>query len=264
MNAKSIVSLLSLKETLFNYKDTTNDTLLCQGFVLQEIGYELHLSNLAAVIPQENGCRLSLRTINRSLQQSSGLYLLGPLKYWCGGDRYLISIKYNDKHHSEEITLTDGFDQFIHCPFSIDSAFSINFKVLSFGGNNLSSWHHYLSSDYDAVALSLQSEILDNHKVVISSGIHPLLRDIDFLYASSRDPKVNLYSFLKNHLKSLLLKEQLLWIINENKTLVFKDCYRLNFQLNNSIPSRLLKIKIYQRVLKSLFQSILQGLPFKS
>lgn len=179
MNAVThhIKLVLEFKAQLFNYQDTTNELLIRSGLRLMD-GYTLRFSDTSGTFENIDGktC-VDLHSIHRYIQGCPGLSLFGPNKYWSGGDIYLITVDdfVLGQTYQQEVVMKEPFKDMIELPFPIMGSWSLNLKLIKFGGTNQKAWQNYLDADYDAKAVDLLNQLPKDF------GLPPILREYEFL-----------------------------------------------------------------------------------
>lgn len=217
MNENNLQSILALKQHIFYHQDIINQTLLTQGQQLH-YGYALTFDPSTLLIHQPDSSILNLKMLYRTIQNTSGLYILGPQKYWADGDTYLISITIPSQqwHKSYLITLQEPFNQELVLP-PINSSWTIQLNLCRFGSHNQKAWRFYLNADYDSQALTLLN------KIPLTWQRHLQFRDIKYL--SEIAHLVESYTLNGstlpswNQIKRKLNKQTQKFLLNQNKLL---------------------------------------------
>jgi hypothetical protein len=257
----NVLHIIKFKNDFFNYKDSTNDLLLYQGLSLKT-GYTLKLLDSRLIYKSHDKYLLSLNNLYRILQNSSGLNILGPQKYWSSNDEYIFTIHHKNQTFKQSIVLQEPFNQTLEIPFECfeTDPLEITLELKEFGGQNLRAWNFYINSDYDTQALNSLTKLNPNW------GFPAILRDIEFLYQLEKNlennnswinlkvlKNLNLYHkhLLYNYNKIELLKKQ-------KQALVFNDLGYGNFKCQSSL-GYLTNLKINL----NLYLNLKVILPFK-
>lgn len=170
-----INNFLNLKNKLYGFTDLNNHLMILQAFLLQTQGYKVICSkNNPWFYSNSLGDYLILDLFARSVINSTGLYFLGHLKYFCEGDVYEVSIKSPNINLTTQIVILERNTQ-IALPNRITFPCEITFKVIKFGGTNLLSYQQSLCQDHDVEART----IIKDSEVILS--LPPVLKNNVFL-----------------------------------------------------------------------------------
>lgn len=213
MNTKPpIEQFIDLKNKVYSFGDTSNDLMILQSYLLQNVGYEVKSYKNYWFYNSEEHNYLVLDAFLKTLYNTSSLHCLGIYKYFCVDDVYEINI-HDGVNSCTIVTKYKEKNNFLILPFTPSFPCTIGFKVVSFGGNNQACLENSLALDYDNIA----RELAQNMAPHLLQELPSILKNNDFLRLLPKNQKSFCSSswllFFSLYLKqSAKIEEQILFI----------------------------------------------------